>query len=468
MYDDDQAYAEGTFTVIVVDVNESVPTQNLSPENLDSIGTLVIRENEPIGTVVGNFSAVDPDGNGTLHYYLQDSNGTLGNQYFTMDLNGTLRTATVLDYEENASHQIRVRVYDDLQAYEEGSFTVVILDLNEFPINYAPTDITTEQELKIREGDPAGTVVGNFGVVDENDLGNHFFALATGEGDTDNSLFSLGEDGTLRNAKVLRYEQNQTLSIRVWVADSAGNAREEIFAVLYEAEEEPGEAETIIYSGADVGSGWKRVGWFGYYFGAFYPWVYHENLGWLYVVQKSGEDTWFYRERLGWVWTNKHVFPHMYLFKKAEWTYLDRTIWPAKLFDYSYMEWFELDRKYQISILLESPVGGTVSGHGEYYRWESVRLEATPQQGYSFKGWSGDLSGNDSVLEFEVVRDLSLRVNFTPASSLPAGQAVDSIRQLFDSLDIDNLSPEEKQKRMVELLINGNSSNAEIDFNQEE
>jgi len=116
--------------------------------------------------------------------------------------------------------------------------------------------------------------------------------------------------------------------------------------------------------------------------------------------------------------------------------------------------------------LMEPPVGGMVSGEGEYYRWESVRIEATPKPGYSFKGWAGDLSENDSVLKFEAVRDLNLRVSFTPASSLPAAQAVDSIQQLFDSLDIDNLSTEEKNEAMIELLLKGKSSKAKIDLNQ--
>ncbi len=185
----------------------------------------------------------------------------------------------------------------------------------------------------------------------------------------------------------------------------------------------------------------------------------------MYVVQKSGEDTWFYQERLGWVWTNRHVFPHMYLFNRAQWTFLDRSKWQTTLFDYSYMEWFELNRKYKISISLQPAVGGTVSGDGEYYRWEPVRIEATPQSGYSFNGWAGDLSGNDSVLEFEAVRDFNLRAGFIPAFlSLPTGQAIDSIQQLVDSLD--NLSPEEKKEAMVELLLKGESSKAGIDSNQ--
>ena len=104
-YDLNQSYAEGNFTVTVLDVNESV--RNSPPVGLAQVGALSMLENEPVGTVVGSFHATDPDGNGSLSYYLHG-----GHAYFTMDLNGTLRTSQVLDYESNASHIILVRAYD--------------------------------------------------------------------------------------------------------------------------------------------------------------------------------------------------------------------------------------------------------------------------------------------------------------------------------------------------------------------
>ena len=305
-------------------------------------------------------------------------------------------------------------------------------------------------------------MTGEFEVLDLNDSGFHAFELVVGEGDGDNDLFSLDLNGTLRNASVLNYDQNKSLSIRVRVTDSWYFSHEESFVVSYVAVE--GASVDLLSDGADVGGGWKRADWFGYYFGSFYPWVFHENLGWLYVSQASGEDTWLYHERLGWVWTNKYVFPHMYVFKRSHWVFLDRTSWPAKLFDYSYMQWFEAGRKYQVSISMEPSVGGTISGSGDYYRWDPVRIEAIPKSGYLFNGWAGDLNGNNSVVEFEAVGDINLTGSFMPdfSSAVPTAQAIAALKELLESLD--HLTPAERQSAMAEILIDGKSSNAGIDL----
>ncbi|MBT3638541.1 MAG: cadherin repeat domain-containing protein, partial [Opitutae bacterium] len=564
VYDEHQAYAEGNFSVLVLDVQESVP--NNPPAGLDHQVSLSVAENATVGSVVGSFTATDPDANAILWYYLYDGNGTPGNAYFTLDLNGTLRTASVLDYETNVGHLIRVRVYDEHQAYAEGNFTVAVLDVNEpepnslfdlnasalrvyenapvgsyvgqfssfggepnakvrfelnpdpagaylkfeidangslrtlvaldyeeasqwtlnvtatndlnesasrsfvlevinlyeAPVNYAPSDLTASAGLVVKQGDPVGSVTGGFEVLDLNDSGFHAFELVGGEGDGDNDLFSLDLNGTLRNASVLNYDQNKSLSIRVRVTDSWYFSHEESFVVSYVAVE--GASVDLLSDGADVGGGWRRADWFGYYFGSFYPWVFHENLGWLYVFQASGEDTWLYHERLGWVWTNKHVFPHTYVFKRSHWVFLDRTSWPAKLFDYSYVQWFELGRKYRVSISMEPSVGGTLSGSGDYYRWDPVRIEAIPKSGYLFNGWAGDLNGNNPVMEFEAVGDINLTGSFMPdfSSAVPTAQAINALNELLESLD--HLTPSERQSAMAEILIDGKSSKAGIDL----
>ena len=155
-YDDQQAFVEGIFTVTVLDVNESVP--NSPPSGLSPVGALSMWENEPIGSTVGVFSSVDPNGSGALHYYLLDGNGTSGNQYFALDLNGTLKTSVMLDYESNASHLIRVRVYDDGQAFAEGYFTVTVLDVNE---SISPSFDFNATTLEIAENQPVGSYGAN-------------------------------------------------------------------------------------------------------------------------------------------------------------------------------------------------------------------------------------------------------------------------------------------------------------------
>ena len=129
VYDEHLGYAEGNFTVVVLGVDESLP--NNPPAGLDHPVSLSVAENATVGSVVGSFTATDPDANATLRYFLYDGNGTPGNAFFTLDLNGTLRTATVLDYEANASHLVRVRVLDEMEAYAEGSFMVYVLDVKE-------------------------------------------------------------------------------------------------------------------------------------------------------------------------------------------------------------------------------------------------------------------------------------------------------------------------------------------------
>ena len=85
-------------------ISESVTDvfENTSPSNL-AAGSLTITENQPIGTVVGEFNATDPDGHATLTYHFVNGEGDGNNSLFTLDANGTLKTATTFDYETNAS-----------------------------------------------------------------------------------------------------------------------------------------------------------------------------------------------------------------------------------------------------------------------------------------------------------------------------------------------------------------------------
>ena len=88
-----------------------------------------IAENQPVGTIVGEFNATDPDANATLTYYLVSGVGDGNNSLFTLDTNGTLKTATTFDYETNAStYSIRVQARDEYNATVEGNFTVTLTD----------------------------------------------------------------------------------------------------------------------------------------------------------------------------------------------------------------------------------------------------------------------------------------------------------------------------------------------------
>ena len=102
----------------------------VAPGNLHPISSLTIVENQPIGTVVGEFNATDPEG-GILTYNLVSGDGDDHNSLFSMDVNGTLRTAALLDYESGSSLSIRIQAKDEYNATIEGIFTVVLSDIYE-------------------------------------------------------------------------------------------------------------------------------------------------------------------------------------------------------------------------------------------------------------------------------------------------------------------------------------------------
>jgi uncharacterized repeat protein (TIGR02543 family) len=107
---------------------------NDSPENFASIAPLSISENQATGTVVGEFNATDPDGDG-MTYQLVSGAGDTNNALFILESNGTLKTAVVLDHEQNPGPlSVRVQVKDDYNATTEGNFSVTIIDTVDFTI----------------------------------------------------------------------------------------------------------------------------------------------------------------------------------------------------------------------------------------------------------------------------------------------------------------------------------------------
>ena len=99
------------------------------PRNLTPLAQLAILENQPSGTIVGEFNATDSnDGNITYHLV----NGENNNSLFTLDTNGTLKTATTFDYESNASsYSITVQAKDELNATTEGNFSITLQNVVE-------------------------------------------------------------------------------------------------------------------------------------------------------------------------------------------------------------------------------------------------------------------------------------------------------------------------------------------------
>ena len=104
-----------------------------------------------------------------------------------------------------------------------------LASLANFLFNSAPTDIALSSN-SVPENQPGGTSVGNLSTTDAN-VGDTFaYALVTGSGDTDNSMFSIVGNSVV-TAAAFDFETKSTYLIRIRTTDSGGLAFEKAFNI---------------------------------------------------------------------------------------------------------------------------------------------------------------------------------------------------------------------------------------------
>ena len=241
---------------------------NQAPTDLNTTAPLTLAENQPVGTVVGEFNGTDPDANSTLIYSLASGNGDHNNSLFSLDTNGTLTSLVMFDFESNAStYSILVGVKDEYNASLEKTFTVsltnVIEDLDgdgvedafdpdmdgdgfsntvEMAYGSDPLDFNsranqspTNLELNgntISENQAMGTEIGVFNALDTDTHAVLSFTFVNGSGESNNSLFTLEQNGTLTSAVIFDYESTASpLTINVRASDEYNASTEGNFTI---------------------------------------------------------------------------------------------------------------------------------------------------------------------------------------------------------------------------------------------
>lgn len=91
--------------------------------------------------------------------------------------------------------------------------------------------------------------------------------------------------------------------------------------------------------------GWKLSEWFGSLNDRFYPWIFHEELGWQFVKPsgENGDPLYFYSPSHGWRFTSPDEFPNAYDFKRSSWLQFDLTDTQStpSFFDFNLQEWID-------------------------------------------------------------------------------------------------------------------------------
>ncbi len=120
-----QSY-EGTFTVTVTNVNEAPATLSLSRTDID--------ENLPPVSVVGTFSATDPDAGSTFSYALASGTDSDDNGAFTVTGTSLIANGS-FNFEAKNSYLIRVRVTDagTPARFFEKTFIITVNNVNDAP-----------------------------------------------------------------------------------------------------------------------------------------------------------------------------------------------------------------------------------------------------------------------------------------------------------------------------------------------
>ncbi|MBD2269267.1 DUF4347 domain-containing protein [Anabaena sp. FACHB-1391] len=152
--------------------------------------------------VVGNYAYVADDGSGLQIIDISNpTNPTLKGNYNT------------------SGYARGVQVVGNYAYVGDGYSGLQIIDVSEF-INKAPTSLTLSTST-IAENQIIGTVVGNLTTTDPDTANTFTYSLVTGDGATDNSLFTISGNQLTTNF-VFDFETKNSYSVRLRTTDQGG------------------------------------------------------------------------------------------------------------------------------------------------------------------------------------------------------------------------------------------------------
>ncbi len=205
---------EKAIVVTVNDLNEAPTDILLTPNRVD--------EEVPIGTLVGNLSAIDQDTGETFTYQLIGAGND--NAAFTLTPDGALSVNVLTDFETRNSYTIRVRVTDSDGATFDKDLTVNINDVAE---PGSPTDLALDNTA-IDENLPASSVIGTLTTTDASP-GAFSYTIDPAFGDA--ASFSISGDQLILLPSA-DFEAKSNYSIRVQTTNlSTGLSLNEIFII---------------------------------------------------------------------------------------------------------------------------------------------------------------------------------------------------------------------------------------------
>ena len=73
-------------------------------------------------------------------------------------------------------------------------------------------------------------------------------------------------------------------------------------------------------------AGWRSSDWFGSFQRYENDWIYHESLGWAFVIPDQGNGIWIWTPDYNWQWTQQGTWPFLYRNETGNWLYFFKRV----------------------------------------------------------------------------------------------------------------------------------------------
>ena len=301
--------------------------------------SLKVPENLPVGSTIHSFPVSDVYGS-TKEYFLVSGSGDDDNHLFQIDQNGNLKTASTFDYEDgNTELQIRLQVLDSQFDSVQKSITISVTDL------YVPNVQTGQPKICPDHLQLDAT----FSPIDHQleDLEFGFYL-------SPNPIDNVSSDEVQRITSTSSTESSFVAKIPYpkiggsnYYYLAFAESSEGTSYGLEKSFTPPSVTPWEIWRNGSYTSydNWWQSEWFGAFYTAHYPWIFHQNLGWVYIKDDIKHGMWLYRKGLGWVWTSDDIFPFIFIYDQGRWFYLHRNRSKTTLYDFELEDWFESDEQ---------------------------------------------------------------------------------------------------------------------------
>lgn len=198
---------------------------NVAPTGLE-LSSTSIPEDAAIGDTVGIFSTTGGNDADSYVYRLIPPPGAFFIPRFTI-VGNELRTLAELDFETQANHIITVRATDPFGGSFERVFLIAVTNVIDVP------PVLVDANATISENAAIGTTVATLSTDDDDNAATYCYTLVSGEGSTDNAIFTISGDQIL-TADLFDFESQFSYGIRVRSTRNDGESAERALTVQVE------------------------------------------------------------------------------------------------------------------------------------------------------------------------------------------------------------------------------------------